>query len=236
VILTGGALFTWFALSWQTNPPIVAPPTHRVAEWNVGRPGPWRFERCAAWLRPQGCDVIAVAEGDNHDKLLPWETKFPAYQAVHLPGEMVCLVRGEVLSQTNGLLDNGSYYTLLRVRVRGQELTILQADVNAAPRHSRAVALRRLAEVAHAHASERLLVLGDFNTPRDSIHFDPFRAELVSVIDHAGRGLSETWPIPLPMLTLDHLWCSRALRPLSCWIGWPWLSDHRPMVAEFGEP
>jgi endonuclease/exonuclease/phosphatase (EEP) superfamily protein YafD len=125
---------------------------------------------------------------------------------------------------------------VLHVRVRGQELTILQADVNGAPSHSRAIALRRMAELAHSHARERLLVLGDFNTPRDSVHFDAFRAEFISVIDQAGRGLSETWPTPFPMLTIDHLWCSRALRPLSCWIGWPLLSDHRPMVAEFSNP
>jgi endonuclease/exonuclease/phosphatase (EEP) superfamily protein YafD len=235
VILTAGALFTWYALSWQSNAAVHATPALRVAHWNAARPSPWRLERMAAWLKAQQPDVISIAEAEGRGKVKDWAAQFPGYQIVQFPAEMLCLVRGEILSREDGLLDDGSYYGLAHTRVRGRELTILQADIYARPVYSRRKSVQQLFAHAHEHAGERLIVVGDFNTPQDSAHFDAFRQELWPAFAKAGRGLSETWPMPFPMLTLDHLWSSHALQPIDASIGYVWWSDHRPVVADFAE-
>jgi vancomycin resistance protein VanJ len=233
LILTGGALFTWFALSWNFASPSAEPHQLRVALWNAARPGPTRLPHLARWLRAQDADIIAIAEAQGKSWERDWLVHFPEYRGVHLPGEMFCLVRGEVRLREDGALDGGSYYALLRAQVRGLEITILQADLYGGPLRSRRRALARLHEVARAHASERLILLGDLNTPADSAHFAPFRKELKHVFETIGQGLPESWPMPLPVLTLDHLWSSPTLRPVACRTAYVWWSDHRPVVADF---
>ncbi len=230
IIFTGAALFTWIALSWHSEPPPAQAPALRVALWNVARPAPSRLPPVAAWLKAQNADLIALAEGDVEG----WAAHFPEHQVEYLKGEMICLVRGEVLERRHGSLDADSKYGLLRARVRGIEVTVLQADIFAGLLNSRRPALRRLGEIAHEHAGERLVVLGDFNTPRDSAHFDRWRRELTHAFEAAGRGIGETWPMPLPALTLDQIWSSASLPPVRCWLGWKLASDHRPMVVDFG--
>jgi endonuclease/exonuclease/phosphatase (EEP) superfamily protein YafD len=235
VILTGGALFTWIALSWQWAPAVSKPVVLRVAHWNAGHPAPWRVEKLAAWLKSQDADILSIPEAEGTAKIRDWAAQFPGYHVEQLPGEMLSLVRGEVLSREDGLLANGSYYGLLHARVRGQAVTILQADLYGMPTNPRGPAAHRLFEIAHAHAGERLILVGDFNTPQDSVYFDPFRQDLFPAFAKAGRGLSETWPMPVPMLTIDHLWSSHSLVPVDAHIGWVWWSDHRPVVADFAD-
>ena len=230
---TAVALFTWFALSWNSAAPSEQPPDVRVAAWNVARPGR-RFDWVARSLRARDADILALAEAEQWPRLTGanWGAVFPGYAAEELGGGMVCLVRGEVLSRERGELDAGSYFGLLRVRIKGRELTVLQADIYARPLVSRRRPLARLAEIARAHAGENLIVLGDLNTPRDSVHFDPFRATFTDCFVSAGRGFAETWPMPLPVLSLDHAWVSGTVRTLACRRPWVWLSDHRPTVID----
>ena len=205
----------------------------RVALYNVSRPT-WRLPHIAAWLRVQDPDVIALAEALPVNRPpADWGKQFPGYVLCPLLGEMLCLIRGELRSAETGELAPGSYYGLLRLRTRGREITLLQTDLYANPFFNRGPALQRLTELAEAHRDERLLVLGDFNTPRDSHHFNAFREHFTHAFEASGHGFAETWPMPLPALSLDAIWSSSKLTPLRSRIGYlPW-SDHRPVVAEF---
>jgi endonuclease/exonuclease/phosphatase (EEP) superfamily protein YafD len=233
VILTGGALFTWFALSWQSGPGMTAQPELRVIEWNTGHPRTM-FSLVTGWLRGQDADLIAVAESQPAGtNLLPeWQKRFPEYQIVVPDGEMICLARGEITLVEQGSLGFGSYYGLYRAHLRGETYTVLQADVSSIV--GRIEPLRRLTEIARAHAQEKLIVLGDMNTPRESRGFDELRRlPMTHAFETAGHGLAETWPTWAPALSIDHVWSSPALPPRACRIAWPMWSDHRPVVVEF---
>lgn len=234
LILLGGALFCWYHFSWHILGETPRPENLRCVEWNVARPE-GRLPHIAKWLLAQDADIIALAEAI--DKTTPdltkWQHAFPGYVLVPLPAEMLCLVRGELVSAETGELTPGSGYGLLHVRVRGRSLTLLQADLDANPLKSRGPAFARLTQIAEAHTSEPTLVWGDFNTPRESAHLDPLRAHFRHAFETAGSGIAETWPFPLPALSLDNVWSSPSLRPVNCHIGYePW-SDHRPVVTEF---
>jgi endonuclease/exonuclease/phosphatase (EEP) superfamily protein YafD len=232
LILTAGAVFTWFALSWYAAPAPAAPPTFRLVAWNTGHPA-GRFGVVTKWLHDQDADVIAIAESApiDVDNLPKWQASFPDYQILKARGEIICLVRGEITMVEQGLLGLGSYYALYHAQVRGEELTILQADIT--PRTARLPPLRRLTEIARAHAAEKLIVVGDLNTPRESRGFDELRGFMSHAFETAGRGLAETWPTWAPALSIDHVWSSATLPPRACRLGWPMWSDHRPVIVEF---
>lgn len=233
-VLTCAALFTWAAMSWyDAKPSASATPPLRVVLWNVARPE-WRLPKQVSWLRRQDADIISLAEAETKETATSdrWHQLFPEYVACSSRGNLVCLIRGELLEHKSGRLAPSSHFARLRVRTRGRELTILQVDLWAHELASRRPPLTRLAELV-AETKGPLLVLGDFNTPRESAHLDPLRGKLTNAFEQSGRGIAETWPLFAPALSLDQIWSSSALRPVSCRAGWIPLSDHRPVVAEF---
>ncbi|MDB6155712.1 MAG: hypothetical protein JWL90_4165 [Chthoniobacteraceae bacterium] len=233
LVLMIGALITWVALSWRSAPAANDAAKLRVVLWNVAR-AETRFPKIAAWLHKEDPDIIAIAEAEsaNPQSANRWRAEFSGYATRFSSGGMLCLVRGEILESKSGELAHGSFYALHRVRVRGRNVTVLQVDIYARPRSSRREPLSRLAELAKNHAGENLVVLGDFNTPADSAHFDALRTGLSNCFETAGNGIAETWPFPVPLLSLDQIWVSHAMHPLHCTHGWIALSDHRPVIAD----
>lgn len=224
----------WLGSNWFWHP---VPPQRgalRVVHWNTSRPT-WTLPAVARWLRAQDADVIALAEGYRRrgSNAARWRAELPGYEVVEFPGEMTCLVRGRILACESRMFAANSYGALLHVEVRGHLLTLFQADITPRPRQSRRASFRLLTELVQPYLGENLIVLGDFNTPRESVHLAPLRADLTNAFEAAGRGLADTWPMPLPVLALDQIWSSRRLRAVSCAHGHSLLSDHRAVVADF---
>jgi len=224
----------WLVEDWVWRPASTARGELRVVLWNVARPS-GRHAGIAQWLREQQADVIAIAERQPRKKDLMdrWRAAFPDYEFVVSKGEMLCLIRGEVLSTEEGLLREGSYGTLIRARIRGREVTIVQADVAGFPRAYRGVVLDRLREIMAENAASNFIVLGDFNTPHGSQFFRSWRQVGAEAFESAGRGCAATWPTAFPVLSLDHLWSSPRLKAVRCELRSSWRSDHRAVVAEF---
>jgi vancomycin resistance protein VanJ len=228
------SVILWLRHDWQWR---TAPTTRgelRVVHWNVDRPD-WRQVWTFAWLAEQDADIIAIAEREPKKRNMAarWETAFPGYRQVPRTGELLLLVRGEVLSTEEETLGDRSYANVVRVRVRGREVTVLQADINGTPWVSRGQPLGRLMDIVHRHDKEHVILLGDFNTPLDSVEITPLRQELKNAFETAGSGCSATWPTPVPILTIDQIWSSPSLRPVHCKNVTLWQSDHRAVVAEF---
>lgn len=224
----------WCRQGWRWRNPIDDPAALRVVLWNVDRPD-WRLPGVLRWLKEQNADLIAIAEREPlyEDTSARWRAAFPDYQWVPSEGQMLCLVRGEVLAKKEDLLDDGSFGTLLQTRIRGHALTVLQVDLKASPFADRGTPLRRLAEIISEHRQENLLVAGDFNTPLESAFFPALRTNVTNAFEAVGRGCAATWPRPVPVLSLDQIWTSSGLRPLRCELVSSWRSDHRAVVAEF---
>jgi endonuclease/exonuclease/phosphatase (EEP) superfamily protein YafD len=230
--LTAGA--GWLANDWQWRPTSSVRGELRLVHWNVDRPDK-RQASVMRWLAAQDADLIAIAERQpkRKDTSARWRAAFPDYQLVPARGETLCLVRGEVLSVKKVLRSDGSYGTLIRTRVRGRNVTVLQADINGTPWVSRAGALKKLVTIMHQHRAENLIVVGDFNTPLDSVFIAPFRQEFSNAFETSGSGCEATWPVPFPVLSLDQVWTSPSVRPVLCQHFASWRSDHRAVLAEF---
>lgn len=239
IVLVHVLLGMWIMEDWRAGEPSREPADLRVVQWNVARPVR-RFPGIAAHLRELNADLITVAEpltrGDKGAER--WFEAFGDYAVEFAPGNLLCLVKGEVQARESGMLGPASYYSRLDVRVAGRELRVLQVDVNGVPKDSRREPLARLTQLANSLRDRPLLVLGDFNTPRDSVHFASLRENFANTFETVGIGCGDTWPMPLPVLSLDQIWCGKQLTPLRCHHEVTFRSDHRAVVSDlrFSEP
>ncbi len=234
IVLTHVMLAMWIMEDWRSGQPSRAPADFRVVHWNVARPVA-RFAGVAQRLRETDADLISLAEPEPRvgERPARWDAELPGYASAFAAGNMMLFVRGEILSRSEGSLDYGSYYAIYDVRIKGRDLRVLQGDVQGIPTMSRRKPLARVAELAATLRDRPLLMIGDLNTPRHSVHFAPLRRELSESWEVAGFGPGDTWPWPLPVLSLDHIWFGKGLNAIRSRNAGTLRSDHKLLTADF---
>lgn len=74
--------------------------------------------------------------------------------------------------------------------------------------------------------------MGDFNTPFQSVWFEPYKKHFTHCFQEAGSGLMESWPAILPLLSLDHIWIGKTMKTISCSLTCHSMSDHKMLIAD----
>ncbi|PPG16787.1 hypothetical protein C5D36_06460 [Rathayibacter sp. AY1C6] len=92
--------------------------------------------------------------------------------------------------------------------------------------------LSNLATALRDDASERTLVIGDFNTPTDDHLFAPVLVE-AGLVRTGGVGFPATWPSLLPLVSLDHA-LADGVTAATVAVLPPNGSDHRPISLTIG--
>jgi endonuclease/exonuclease/phosphatase family metal-dependent hydrolase len=228
-----------FACAWWTyqhtyvtNLEQSHPSDRCVMFWNVssGRLG---WDRMVATLKSQSPDVIGLVEIDNSDSeaLVRWRESFPGYELTETRGGMLLLSKSKIVSDTYGSLGKGGRYKQVTIETETGVLHVFIVDIDSDPLMPRRELLEKLAEITSALGNQPTLVMGDFNTPGDSLHFDALRRTFDNAFESHGNGYSPTWPIPVPVLQLDHIWINRQIVLSQCKAEWTLNSDHRPVTA-----
>ena len=244
--LTAGMLCgCWaYATTWFHHTPVTSPQgTRRVLFWNISH-GEAGFERIVDEIRTHNPDIIAVVESSPPGNPTMAEARVIVAQmeefwSEHLPEyDAYVSVTGITTLARNGLkyrcyvqLFNG-WAIHCEVPIEGTSLHLVVADVAASLSGSRASPLLNLYEHLDTLAEQPVVVVGDFNTPADSVYFDPLRLTFRNAFETAGNGYAATWPLPIPLLTLDQAWISDQLSVSQCSLGWSRLSDHRPIILD----
>lgn len=142
---------------------------------------------------------------------------------------------GELHKQTWDRADGVARILWTEARWRGRPLRLALTDFRSTPTLDRRPGTERLLTSLEA-GSQPWICMGDFNTPRTSRCFDPWReAGATHAFEAAGAGYAPTWPAPLPVLTLDHTW-SHGLVLLSASAPIRGESDHCPLIVTLGWP
>jgi endonuclease/exonuclease/phosphatase (EEP) superfamily protein YafD len=115
----------------------------------------------------------------------------------------------------------------------GRALTVVVVHPRSTPTLPRAAAFDALEQLLAGLRGEPLVVMGDFNTPSDSVFFDPLRRDLHSAFETAGTGYAASWPMPFPVLAIDQVWASDSVRVRSCHLAGSSASDHRLVSFTF---
>jgi vancomycin resistance protein VanJ len=203
----------------------------RVMYWNVCR-GYGGWDAVIDAIRKQRPDLVALGETEQHSSEFRamWRRELPDYDISFLGAGMMCMVRGTSSDSRVRNIDGYTHARELDVTIDGNELRCLIVDVYAHPMYDRRRALTAIAGIAENSADFPLLILGDFNTPTDSVHFSDLRRHHVNAFEQAGYGCIATWPTVAPLLSLDQIWVNSYLKVENVRHPWTVVSDHRPVL------
>lgn len=201
--------------------------------WNVCR-GYGDFEKVGAEINAMDADVVALVEAtnDGQNEAL-WRKACPGYEVTRLGSGMMLLLRGERLHWEFGAVPGFCRYQVLDLKVKGHLVTLIILDVRSDPRFSRQPAFERLEELVTQYSDRPLIIAGDFNTPLESVHVARLRQRMQNAFEVRGSGMRDTWPVVLPILSLDQVWGNDHVEWHRCEHGWSSKSDHRPVLSSF---
>jgi len=234
--ITIGCLAAWFGSSFAVNLGAPTPGSLRVFFWNAAHHK--NAADIAHYVHEFDADFIGIDEaGARIKRTKPiWQSVFPGYEVELLGGQMAFLTKGKILSKAAGALGQRGRFNSFRVALHGEQSLVVLVDIDGEPFESRAPAFAPLAEIVRLHCHDHLVVMGDFNTPLDSVLFQSFRQYLTHAFEGGGTGFDVTWPVPLPVLAIDHIWISKSIKVTGCQLSWSRLSDHRAVLTSFAPP
>jgi endonuclease/exonuclease/phosphatase (EEP) superfamily protein YafD len=234
ISLAVALLCAWltFQHSYFTNPDRPSSSDRCVVFWNVSSSS-FGWAGIVTTLRSQDPDIIGLVEigGTGSDDRNRWQEAFPNYELTDAQDGMLLMSKGRIVELSSGPLGQGGRYKLAKVESAGGTLHVFLVDVLSAPLMFRREPLEELSRITAQLGDVPILLIGDFNTPGDSVHFDSLRRTFVNAFESHGDGYAATWPVPLPVLQLDHIWANRRLSISKCSTRWTFRSDHRPVIA-----
>jgi endonuclease/exonuclease/phosphatase (EEP) superfamily protein YafD len=209
-------------------------PTLKVLSWNMAHEN-LPIADLQTLIENFKPDIAGLVEvGARHSDPNPLlSAPPPGYSVQKFDHAMAIVVRGSVRLVHQEIIDNVSKFAYAEAVVDGVTWRVFIVDGASNPVLSRAEVLARVLEEARGHP--HTIVLGDFNTPVESALFDPWRTEFHHAFNEAGRGLRETWPRWIPVLTIDHIWSSHDAPPQRAEKRWPLSSDHAALLAELSD-
>ena len=223
---------TWVVCNYERNPQAAEAQNLRVVSWNAEHAKkdlPAIIEKARSF----DADILGITETESTEPADAdrWRTPFPGHTVKTLPGYMLLITRGEILGSLSGSLAGRGDFNLMRVKFGERPVQVLFVDFAPNPIRSRRLAFDTLNSTLGNLPKEPVVVMGDFNTPRESTHIAKLQEQLQDAFAVGGHGFAETWPVPVPVLSLDHILVSKSLRVLRCAHSSS-LSDHRPVVAD----
>lgn len=212
---------------------LPAAPPLRIAHWNIGR-GSFGWQELPTTLASLDADVLCLSEARGLDAhRLDLSAAMPGYEWVFLRHGF-CLAHrlGACSVRALPMPWGAAYEYRFEDAWRGQPLRIVATDLPGHPFSCRGPAIEALHAACEADLESPSILLGDFNTPRRSVWFDDLRGRFTHAFERAGQGAVETWPAPLPILDLDHVWCGPGVLPWRCEHRALTGSDHLAVIAE----
>ena len=222
----------------------------RIATWNI-HDYSGDTSRLAERIRSWDCDVVCLQEARGHK----FRSLIPGYAEASF-GDVRIFVRGEVLDREPILSGHRYLRPALacelqigdgRLRVvnvhfimsdRRESLTRRDCSLGDYVANSvrvRGIQYQRILESLPDEVP--VVVVGDFNTPANSMFQRRMRRRLTDSFASAGLGLGYTFLARgLAVFRIDYIWTGNGVRALRCWTGDAGPSDHRPVIADVRLP
>jgi endonuclease/exonuclease/phosphatase (EEP) superfamily protein YafD len=204
--------FWWISASWCVRQKIPTPDTSRptndvvtILYWNLCRPSGLDQEMVDLVKELQPQLAAFVEPGKMAAELIEQHpSTLPGYEAAWMPRGILWLSKVPSRYRERGKLDSIGAFARFDVDGLGATFPVVVVDVYPELFISRK---QQLQDAFNQTLGRRdAIVVGDFNTPLESMHLAHFRNDFVEAFEVAGSGFKETWPFGLPLLSLDHVW------------------------------
>lgn len=223
---------------WVSNPSRPSPSvaaargTCKVMFWNVCE-GKCGWGRVLATIQQHNPDVIALAEADHlKQRDAEFFAKFfPGYQRLDYPRRLMLLSRLPIRGHRRLAWVPGCVVEAAEIETETATFTLVMSDVASNVFSHRKPQIEAVKQAVN-RLSGPVVIVGDLNTPVGSLFFDSMRSDYVNAFESNGYGLHTTWPMPLPVMAIDHMWGSEGIKFQQTQILWTTASDHRPIVAD----
>jgi endonuclease/exonuclease/phosphatase (EEP) superfamily protein YafD len=238
VFLFIGALCAvwWFSSNYYSNPESAAESDIRLLSWNIQKRTGEKADDAVRILKENNPDIFSLiefGEGGN-EALKKLKSMLPDYSLALIDDCILIGAKGAIKTSKLRYAGNDDFgrYVRAELLVYGQEILVYFVDMGSSPHHPRESALADIFSDAMAEDKKSSLVMmGDFNTPYDSLWFEPYKKHFKNAFAESGEGFMESWPLPLCLLTIDHIWCGSNLKPVNAKLLRNRISDHKIAVA-----
>lgn len=227
----------WLSVSYYSNFESSAKPDIKLLSWNIQKKTGEKKLEAVKIIKERDPDIFSLIEFGSGGIELVRELE------LMLPDYSLSLVDDCILTGVKGTVKNSKLiyvgdddfgrYVRADLFVKGKNITVYFVDMGSSPHHPRGSALSDMFRNAMAEDKKSLLVMmGDFNTPYESVCFDSYKEHFKNAFAESGRGFMESWPLPFSLLTIDHIWCGNNLKTVNAKMIYNWISDHK--IAECG--
>lgn len=213
---------------WRPQAPEAANRPLRLVNWNI-----WGGQRgyypVINQLKAREADIYVLSEAFSGIAVEAFLDALGPGYSMGQAHSLVVIARGTVHRPKEPRISGRAY--LFHCTIDGQRIAVLVADLPSLPTIHRAPFLRQVRRIAKA--TEPDIVVGDFNSPRQSFFLSRLGKGYEHAYDLAGAGWSYTWPVPLPLWAIDQCILGPRLQALRYDLVTHALSDHRMQVLDF---
>jgi len=200
--------------------------------WNVAKKQELQIKIITNKIETFDPNIIALVETKNlkDSEVDTLQNKFKNYQFKKVDGEMLIGIKGSINHVYYKYVEDSHKYNYIEITLDNIKRKLLIADISASPFINKEKPLTAILEFSEAQNIDFLI--GDFNTPYESVHFKNYHKNFNSFHTY-GNGFTATWPYGIPLLELDQIWLNKKHQPVILIKEQYSKSDHKLLVAEY---
>lgn len=228
-----GMTIFWFSTYYFFTKSVEIPKSSTaVLFWNAANRSKLPVDILLESIKNTTPDIIGLVEAENATAadIQKLSKALPNYVFQILEGDMLVGVKGSIEKITFICKKNSHDINFVEAQLKTGYVLVAITDTFQDPTMDKRKTLNTVSQLAIQNNTD--VIIGDFNTPYESVHFRNFETEYKSFHDY-GQGFSATWPFRIPLLELDQIFVTKSMTPILLEKFYHPISDHAMLVGYF---